>query len=91
MTNDTPTTRERHMTPTVHEIALQGIYDALALRGPDENGGYLMTTEPTMHMSAERLRLARAILKNLPPNTTHETASAVAIKLAPFVVAFVSK
>jgi hypothetical protein len=79
------------MTPTTHEIALQAIYDALALRGPDENGGYLMTSEPTMHMSAERLRLARAVLKNLPPNTTHETASEVAVKLSPFVRAFVSK
>jgi hypothetical protein len=79
------------VTPTTHEIALQGIYDAMALRGPDENGGYLMTTEPTMHMSAERLRLARAILKNLPPNTTHETASEAAVKLCPFVRALLSK
>jgi hypothetical protein len=79
------------VTPTTHEIALQGIYDALALRGPNENGGYLMTTEPTMHMTAERLRLARAILKNLPPNTTQETADEVAVKLCPFVRAFLSK
>ena len=79
------------MTPTMHELALQGIYDALALRGPDENGGYLMTTEPTMHMTAERLRLARAILKNLPPNTTAETADAAAVKLHPFVSAFLSR
>ena len=79
------------MTQTTHEIALQAVYDALALRGPDENGGYLMTTEPHMHLSAERLRLARAILKNLPPNTTSETADAAAVKLCPFVRAFVSK
>ena len=44
-----------------------------------------------MHMTAERLRLARAILKNLPPNTTAETADAAAVKLHPFVLAFLSR
>lgn len=79
------------MTPTTHEIALQAIYDALALAGPDAMGGYMRTSEPDMHMTAERLRLARAVLKNLPPNTTHETASEAAVKLCPFVRSFLSK
>jgi len=80
------------MDPTTHEIALNAIFDALALCGPDESGGgFMRTSTPGQHMTPERLRLAREVAKSLPPGTTAATADAVAVKLAPMVRALLSK
>jgi len=80
------------MDPTTHEIALNAVFDALALRGPDETGaGFVRTSTPGQHMSPERLRLARAVADKLPAGTTHADADSVAMDLCPFVVALLSK
>ena len=80
------------MDPTTHEIALNAIFDALALCGPDESGGgFMRTSTPGQHRTPERLRLARAVADKLPPGTTHANADSVATELCPFVRAFLSK
>ena len=80
------------MDPTTHEIALNAVFDALALRGPDEiGGGFMRTSTPGQHMSPERLRLARAVADKLPAGTTHANADSVAMDLCPFVAALLSK
>ena len=79
------------MTPTVFELSLQAVHDAMAIGGPDANGGYLRTSDPVQTMSPERLRLARAVLKSLPPGTTAATADTVAMRLSPMVRALLSK
>jgi hypothetical protein len=79
------------MDPTTHEIALNAVFDALALRGPGENGGYMRTSTPGQHMTPERLRLARAVADKLPAGTTHANADSVALELCPFIRAYLSK
>lgn len=79
------------MAPTVFELSLQAVHDAMAIGGPDANGGYLRTSDPAQHMTPERLRFARAVLKSLPPGTTAATADAVAIKLVPMVRAMLNQ
>ena len=79
------------MTPTVFELSLQAVHDAMAIGGPDASGGYMRTSDPVQTMSPERLRLARAVLKSLPPGTTAATADAVAIKLVPMVRAMLNQ
>jgi hypothetical protein len=79
------------MTPTVFELSLQAVHDAMAIGGPDATGGYMRTSDPVQTMSPERLRLARAVLKSLPPGTTAATADAVAIKLVPMVRAMLNQ
>jgi hypothetical protein len=73
------------VTPTVHELTVRAIHDALALAGPGESGGYIRTSEVETYMDQSRLRLAREVAKSLPPGTTYATADAVAVKLAPMV------
>lgn len=79
------------MEPTVFELSLQAVHDAMTLAGPDAAGGYMRSSDPSQHMSAERLRLARAVMKRLPPNTNAGTAEDVAVKLCPFVAATVAR
>jgi hypothetical protein len=79
------------MDPTTHELALNAVYDALALRGPGENGGFMRTSTPNQHMTPERLRLARAVADKLPAGTTHANADSVALELCPFIRAYLSK
>jgi len=79
------------MTPTVYEMSLQAVHDAMVIGGPDANGGYMRTSDPVQTLSPERLRLARAVLKSLPPGTTAATADAVAIKLVPMVRAMLNQ
>lgn len=79
------------MTPTVYELSLAAVHDALTLAGPDAAGGYMRSADPAQFMSAERLRLAKAVLSRLPPNTTTATAEAVAVKLVPMVRAMLSQ
>lgn len=79
------------MTPTVYELSLQAVHDAMAIGGPDSHGGYMRTSDPVQAMSPERLRLARAVLKSLPPGTTAATAAAAAIKVVPMVRAMLNQ
>jgi hypothetical protein len=79
------------MDPTVFEMALTAVHDALAIGGPNSTGGYMRTSDPAQHMSQERLRLARAVLKSLPPGTTATTAEAVAQKMVPLIRAILHK
>ena len=79
------------MTPTMHEITLRAIHDALSLAGPGEGGGYIRTCAVETYMDEDRLRLAREVAKSLPPGTTAATADAVAVKLAPMVRALLAK
>ena len=79
------------MTPTMHEITLRAIHDALSLAGPGEGGGYLRTSSVECYMDEDRLRLAREVAKSLPPGTTAATVDAVAVKLAPMVRALLPK
>ena len=80
------------MDHTTHEIAVNAVFDALALRGPDESGnGFMRTSTPGQHMTPERLRLARAVADKLPAGTTHANADSVALELCPFIRAYLSK
>lgn len=79
------------MTPTIHELTVRAIHDALALAGPGESGGYIRTSSVETYMDDARLRLAREVAKSLPPGTTAATADAVAVKLAPMVRAMLTK
>jgi hypothetical protein len=79
------------MDPTVFETALVAVHDAMAIGGPNATGGYMRTCDPARHMTPERLRLARAVLKSLPPGTTATTAEAVAQKMVPLIRAMLHK
>ena len=79
------------MTHTVFELSLQAVHDAMAIGGPDANGGYIRTSDPVQTMSPERLRLARAVLRSLPPGTTAATADTAALKLVPMVRALMTQ
>lgn len=74
------------MIQTTYQMAHQAVIDALTLRGPNEAGGFLTTSEPDQYMGAERLRLAREALACLPAGATAADAAAIAEKIEPRIV-----
>lgn len=75
----------KHMdkNATAHQIVL----DVLTLRGPDPNGGpgRMVTADPRLFMSAERLALAKRFARMVPAGTSVLTARRVADAIAPFL------
>jgi hypothetical protein len=71
---------------TLHTITTQAVHDAFSLRGLEDGGGGLIrTSDPSLYMSEERLRLARLVLRLLPTGATISTAGKLAEVLAPSV------
>lgn len=69
------------------KLAYRATLDALALRGPDDHGGFMTTTSPGDYLSGERLRLAREALAILPPGATTADAAAIAEQIEPRIAA----
>ena len=65
--------------------ARQIVADVLLLRGPDPNGGpgYMVSTEPQLFMSHERLALARRFAALVPGGTTMADVARIASAIAP--------
>ena len=70
----------------VRTTTLQAIYDALALRGPSESGGFIRTAATEQYMDAERLRLAREVSAVLPKTATVAGAEQFIEQLVPVVL-----
>ena len=72
------------MTTTAKQIAR----DILALRGPDPNGGpgWLVTADPALFMSAERLQLARKYSRLVPPGSSVADVPRLATTIAAHLV-----
>lgn len=67
-------------------ITTRAVHDALAIRGlEDGGGGFIRTTEPVDYMNADRLRLAREVLRHLPTGASTSNADQIAAKLMPLV------
>jgi len=66
-------------------LARQIVADVLLLRGPDPNGGpgYMVSTEPELFMSHERLTLARRYAALVPGGTTMADVARIASAIAP--------
>jgi hypothetical protein len=80
------------MTPTTYELTIRAVHDALAMAGPaDAGGGFIRTSTPDAYMDKQRVRLAMAVLKSLPPGTTAATADDVALQMVPVVRALLSR
>lgn len=75
------------MTHDTTTVAQQIVLDVLALRGPDANGGpgRMVTADPAVFMSPERLALARRYERMVPRGTSTADATRVATAIAPFL------
>jgi hypothetical protein len=74
------------MEPTIRELTIRGIHDALAIAGPSNGGGgFIRTARPADYMDDDRERIALAVLKRLPKGTTAATAEQLADVLVPVV------
>lgn len=69
------------------DVAHQTVLDVLALRGPDPNGGpgLMVSADPRLFMSAERLERARRYAAMVPAGTGAHNAGKVAETLLPFL------
>ncbi len=70
----------------VRSITSRAIFDALALRGLEDGGGFVRTTPPELYMDDERLRLARQVLQHLPSSSTSPEIGKLVDQLLPVVV-----
>lgn len=68
------------------QLAYQATLDALALRGPDAQGGFMTTTQSAEYLTGERLRLAQEALACLPAGATAADAAAIAEEIEPRIV-----
>jgi len=69
----------------VRSITTRAIHDALALRGLDDGGGFIRTTDPRDYLTGDRLRLAQAVLAEIPAGASPGDAKTLADKLLPVV------
>jgi hypothetical protein len=70
----------------IRTITTQAVHDALALRGlEDGGGGFIRTASPVEYMGAERLRLARELLRHLPAGASLAGAHKLVEQLLPVV------
>lgn len=70
---------------------IRAIHDALALRGLEcGDGGFIRTADPVCYMGAERLRLAREVLKHLPAGASVLDANALANGMEPMIRAMIT-
>lgn len=70
----------------IRQLTIRAIHDALSLRGLEDGGGcFIRTSAPADYMDAERLRLARAVAKHLPPGATVLDADRLAERIATVV------
>lgn len=60
--------------PDIRTATLAAIHDALALRGPTGDDGFIRTASPVEYMGRERLRLAREVARALPATATASNA-----------------
>jgi hypothetical protein len=67
-------------------VTTQAIHDALALRGlEDGGGGFLRTAAAAEYMAGDRLRLAREVLRHLPPGASLASIGKLVEQLLPVV------
>lgn len=67
-------------------ITTRAIHDAFAIRGLEHGGGGLIrTASPETYMNEGRLRLAREVLRHLPPGTATTGVDRLVDKLAPLI------
>jgi hypothetical protein len=67
-------------------ITTRAIHDAFALRGlEDGGGGFVRTSSPETYMDEGRLRLAREMLRHLPPGASLTGIGTLIDKLLPLV------
>lgn len=72
--------------PDIRVTTCLAIEDALALRGLDGEGkGLIRTASPETYMSAERLRVARAVLRHLPRTVPTTSMASLIDRLVPVV------
>lgn len=61
--------------PDIRTATLAAIHDALTLRGPTGDAGFIRTATAGDYMTPERLRLAREIARTLPATATASNAA----------------
>lgn len=70
----------------IRTVTSQAVHDALALRGlEDGGGGYIRTSTPVAYMGAERLRLAREVVRQLPAGALVTSIEQLVEKMLPVV------
>ncbi len=69
----------------VRTITTRALHDALAIRGIEGTGGFIRTTPPEFYMSADRLRLARAVAEHLPSTVSPNGMATLVEQLVPVV------
>ena len=75
---------------TIHAITVQAVRDAMTLQGPTEAGGFITTSVPQDYMSPDRLRLAREVVKHLPPGAGLHDANRIATDIEPIIRAMLA-
>lgn len=70
----------------IRNATIAAIHDALTLRGPSGDGGFIRTAAAGDYMTPDRLRLAREIERTLPANATRENAAQFVDQFLPVVI-----
>lgn len=73
---------------TLRFTTIRAIHDAMALRGLEHgDGGFIRTADPQCYMDANRLALAREVVKHLSAGTSVLDVASMAERLEPVVEA----